>query len=1115
MPTARLFSRSALLLLALLCPAAARAAFDDTPDWSVDGDTSGLLFAGVVSTAGDVNGDGHSDLLVAAPIYDGSGVTNCGQVRLYLGGAGGPASTAAWILTGTVTEGRLGTALSYAGDVNADGFDDVIVGEPGHGSGTGRARLFLGGASGLPAVHDQVIVGAQVGQRLGSSVAGVGDVNGDGYDDVAIGSSNYTNGQTMEGRAQVYLGIPGGLGALAAWSRESNVANAYFGGVMAAAGDVNADGYDDLLVRQNSDGATVPGVLLYLGSGSGPAASAAWSAVVSEGPVNYPSHSMAPAGDVDGDGYADFLVGEPDYQSAGNPIGRVRLFRGGASGPLTSASWSVAGAQVNGRWGSVVGSAGDLNGDGFADFWVGAPGEDWGQSNEGAVHVFLGSLAGPTAASPARLEGEQAGANLGGSAAAAGDADNDGYGDLLVGAENYDQGQTDEGAAFLFRGGATVFANSSSWGDQSDVAFGALGTCVAVGDWNGDGHSDVAAAAPGLARPGGGSGGVLIYYGADDGLPSAANLTLYEPAASNSFALALANAGDTNGDGCEDLLVSSPAWNNVGQVYLFRGSIVGMSASPASSLPGTRAGERYGQVVAGAGDVNGDGYADILIGQPDYSLIYPDRGAAWLHLGGSGGISPTAAWSRAGSATGHEMGAAVASAGDVNGDGFSDVIVGAPGDWVALVGEGVARVYLGSANGLATTVAWTGKGGQAGAGFGRAVGSAGDVNGDGLSDLIVGAPDWSNGQVDEGKAFVYLGTQTTPLWTGESNEADARYGQRVAGAGDVNGDGLGDWVVGAPWRGTVDPGSVDLYLGPAGSGGSAWISYGTATGFQRFGYALACGDFNADGFSDLLAGAPAMENGEFDEGFLYGFYGNSRRGLAREIRQMPYAPSFQPIALLGRSVREDAVRFRMTLRTPFGRGRARLQYAVAPLGGLLNSSVTVAQEYDTGAPAGSAGSQVDMSAQVEGLAAGTAHIWRARILTDSPLFPHSRWFSVIGNGRLEMDFRTSPNTTGVGDDAPPPADVAPGLALRAWPNPFWSTLRLDFRLPAAADVAVAVYDLQGRKVWTRALGRLDAGAHEVGWPGITDTGAHAAAGVYFVEAAWEGVAVRRKVVKVQ
>src|SRR5262249_39764103 len=135
------------------------------------------------------------------------------------------------------------------------------------------------------------------------------------------------------------------------------------------------------------------------------------------------------------------------------------------------------------------------------------------------------------------------------------------------------------------------------------------------------------------------------------------------------------------------------------------------------------------------------------------------------------------------------FGSAVASAGDVNGDGYGDVIVGAYQYDNGETNEGRAYVYLGSASGLSATAAWTAESDQASADFGYSVASAGDVNGDGYGDVIVGAYQYANGETAEGRAYVYLGSASglsaTAAWTAESNQASAEFGSSVASAGDV------------------------------------------------------------------------------------------------------------------------------------------------------------------------------------------------------------------------------------------------------------------------------------------------------------------------------------------
>jgi hypothetical protein len=143
-----------------------------------------------VASAGDVNGDGYRDILVGAPDFD-IGQGDEGAVFLYLGSPGGPSSAPSHVWQGDQPGARFGASVSCAGDVNADGFDDVLIGAPGFDGGEideGSAFLFLGAASELSSVFSWSAEGDQAGASFGSSVAGLGDMNGDGFDDVVIGA---------------------------------------------------------------------------------------------------------------------------------------------------------------------------------------------------------------------------------------------------------------------------------------------------------------------------------------------------------------------------------------------------------------------------------------------------------------------------------------------------------------------------------------------------------------------------------------------------------------------------------------------------------------------------------------------------------------------------------------------------------------------------------------------------------------------------------------------------------------------------------------------------------------------------------------------------------------
>ena len=202
-----------------------------------------------------------------------------------------------------------------------------------------------------------------------------------------------------------------------------------------------------------------------------------------------------------------------------------------------------------------------------------------------------------------------------------------------------------------------------------------------------------------------------------------------------------------------------------------------------------------------AGDVNGDGYADVIVGAHWFDNGQTDEGRAYVYHGSAAGLGAAPNWTAESNQANARFGWSVGTAGDVNGDGYADVIIGASLYYNGETDEGRAYVYRGSAAGLSTTANWRAESNQANAEFGHSVGTAGDVNGDGYADVIVGAPYYDNGQVDEGRAFVYHGSaaglSAAPSWTVESNQTGAYFGHSVGTAGDVNGDGYADVIIGA------------------------------------------------------------------------------------------------------------------------------------------------------------------------------------------------------------------------------------------------------------------------------------------------------------------------------
>jgi hypothetical protein len=907
-----------------------------TAAWTAESDQASAAFGFSVASAGDVNGDGYGDVIVGGYQFD-NGETNEGRAFVFLGSASGLSTSAAWTAESDQASAWFGWCVASAGDVNGDGSSDVIVGAFQFDNGEsdeGRAFVYLGSASGLSTVAAWTAESNQAGANLGSSVASAGDVNGDGFGDVIVGAYRFDNGQPEEGRALVYLGSASGLSTAAAWTAESNQAGAQFGFSVASAGDVNGDGSSDIIVGANTfnNGQTDEGrAFVYFGSVSGLSTAAAWTAESNQ-TTAYFGGSVASAGDVNGDGYGDVIVGASYFDNGQTEEGRAFVYFGTASGLSTAAAWTAESNEAGAYFGRSVASAGDVNGDGLGDVIVGAHLVANGPGN-GRAFVFLGAASGLSTAAAWTAESDQAGALFGNSVASAGDVNGDGYGDVIVGAFGFDNGQTDEGRAFLYFGSAMGLSTTPAWAAESDQASAAFGVSVAsAGDVNGDGYGDVIVGEPGFGNGQTGEGRGVVYLGSASGLSTAAAWTAESDQANAQFGRFVASAGDVNGDGYGDVIVGAPFFDNgqtdEGRTFVYLGSASGLSMAAAWTAESDQTTALFGSSVASAGDVNGDGYGDVIVAARLFDNGQTDEGRAFMYFGSASGLSTAAAWTAESDQAGSVFGISAASAGDVNGDGYGDVIVGASSFDNGQTDEGRAFVYFGSASGLSTASGWTAESDQADAQFGGFVASAGDVNGDGYGDVIVGASGFDNGQTNEGRAFVYFssvsGLSTTAAWMAESDQANARFGFSVASAGDVNGDGFGDVIVGAT------------------------------------------------GFSD----------GQTNEGRAFVYLGNGQDGtqgvaLAPQARQRGVATPIAPGGLLGVSPTAFDVAL-LKARLPVGRARVKLQGEVKPLGvpfngsGLSRSPVWV----DTGT--GGALAQLTFPS----LAGNTGYHWRARLLAD-------------------------------------------------------------------------------------------------------------------------------------
>jgi VCBS repeat-containing protein len=572
---------------------------------------------------------------------------------------------------------------------------------------------------------------------------------------------------------------------------------------------------------------------------------------------------------------------------------------------LGTTGFRLQGEEINDFSGLYVSSAGDVNGDGFADVIIGAPFAGspnnvygigpgigyvvFGKSASFDPEVLLSAVtAGNVDNIGFRITGDQPWVSTGNSVSGAGDINGDGIGDLIIGAPDAmgTDGVSATGASYVVYGKAGPATDINLGNLHSGDGFKIFGAAdydrsgysvSAAGDVNGDGLADLIVGAINASPDGTARTGIAyVVFGQSGNTLQSLDLASTALDGSNGFqidgvadmdwaGMSVSNAGDINGDGFGDLIIGAPRANGgidfgAGAAYVVFGKSAGFGTSIAPAtldgtngfrISGAETGDHAGFAVSDAGDVNGDGFGDLIVGAPYAANTNgSNSGSAYVVFGKAGAFSADLDLSGLngfngfridGAAVDNTLGYAVSSAGDVNGDGYGDLIIGAPGLKVNGTSSGDSYVIFGGASGSFSDIIDLAEL-NPNDGFrlsavaehdasGYSVSSAGDVNGDGFDDMIMGAAYASpNGIENSGESYVIFGSK---FIVGEDTYLGSDLNGTAAAEVFIGTDG-NDSIAGGGGADAFSSGAGDdaIHLGAPDSSDSSFLKINGGSGFD-------------------------------------------------------------------------------------------------------------------------------------------------------------------------------------------------------------------------------------------------------------------------------------------